>query len=271
MIAAVACFTILDTILKILVQRHDPWFLAWGRNLFQVAYLTAMMPWLGRERMLRTSRPLLHAARGGLLLLSTVFIILALRHLPMAQTYAITFSTPLIATVVAALALGERPSPARWSCIVVGLAGVLVALQPTAPAAGVHLLFPLAMAVSNALFHVLTRYAGRDEDPLALLFYVALFACLTVSVGLPWMWETMPVAGWALLGVGGAFGTLAHVLMIQAFRRVPTAVASPMVYTQIVFAGVLGFAVFGEIPTAATLVGGGIVAASGIALICTKD
>jgi drug/metabolite transporter (DMT)-like permease len=126
MIAAVACFTTLDTILKILVQHHDPWFLAWGRNLFQVAYLTALMSWLGRERMLRTSRPLLHAARGGLLLLTTVFIILALRHLPMAQTYAITFSTPLIATVVAALALGERPSSARWIWIVLGLAGVLV-------------------------------------------------------------------------------------------------------------------------------------------------
>jgi hypothetical protein len=66
------------------------------------------------------------------------------------------------------------------------------------------------MAISNALFHVLTRYAGRDEDPLALLFYVAFFACFAVSAGLPWVWEAMSAASWGLLGVGAAFGTLAH-------------------------------------------------------------
>jgi drug/metabolite transporter (DMT)-like permease len=267
MILAVTCFTALDTILKYLVQRHDPWFLAFGRNLFQVLYLVALMPFFGARRMLAMKRPAVHVGRGALLLLTTVFIVLALRHLPMSQTYAITFSTPLIATVLAALVLHEHPSLRRWLFIVAGFGGVLVALQPTAPEAGLHLLYPLAMASANAMFHVLTRYAGRDEDPFALLFYVAFFALVMVAPALPWIWEAMTPSEWGLLALGGAFGTLAHLFLIEAFRRAPTAVVSPMIYTQIVSAMIFGFVVFGEIPTAATLLGAAIVAASGIALI----
>jgi drug/metabolite transporter (DMT)-like permease len=271
MVVAVLCFTLLDTALKVLVQRHDPWFLAWGRNLFQVLYLTALMPVIGARRMLRMRRPLVHVGRGALLLLSTVSIVLALRHLPMAQAYAITFSAPLMATIIAAITLGERPSRWRWLCIVVGFLGVLVALQPTAPGAGPHLLYPLAMALATALFHVLTRYGGRDEDPFALAFYVALFALLIVSTGLPWFAERMSAADWALLGIGSAFSTLGHLLLIEAFRRAPTAVVSPMTYTQMVAASGLGFIVFGETPTLATAVGGLIVAASGVALVRTRS
>jgi drug/metabolite transporter (DMT)-like permease len=270
MIAAVFCFTGLDTVLKVLVERHDPWFLAWSRNLFQVLYLTALMPLLGAGRMLRMRRPLVHVSRGALLLLTTVFIVLALRHLPMAQAYAITFSAPLMATIIAAVTLGERPSGWRWLWIMVGFFGVVVALQPTAPGAGPHLLYPLAMALATALFHVLTRYGGQEEDPLALVFYVAFFALLLVTVGLPWFAESMTAADWALLGFGSAFGTFGHLLLIEAFRRAPTAVISPMIYTQMVAASALGFVVFGETPTLATALGGLIVAASGIALIRAK-
>jgi drug/metabolite transporter (DMT)-like permease len=113
MIIAVANFSSLDTILKVLVAHHGPGFMVWGRNLFQVVYLCALVPVFGPGRMLRTRRPTVQIARGLLLVLSTIFVVLALRVMPLAQTYAIGFSTPLIATVIAAISLGERASPAR--------------------------------------------------------------------------------------------------------------------------------------------------------------
>jgi drug/metabolite transporter (DMT)-like permease len=137
--------------------------------------------------MLRTRRPVVQTARGLLLVLSTIFVVLALRVMPLAQTYAIGFSTPLIATVVAAIALGER--------------------------------------------------AAGD---------------------------------WALLAVGGAFGTLGHLLLIEAFRRAPTAVVSSMLYTQIVTASSLGYLVFGDVPGIPTLLGAAIVAASGFAIVRSR-
>lgn len=270
MVAATFCFVALDSVLKTLAAHHDVLFLAWGRNLFQVAYLVALMPWLGARRMLVTRHPAVQVVRGALLVATTVFIVLALRAMPLAQTYAITFSTPLIATILAALFLKEHPSMARWGWIVVGFVGVVVALRPTAPEAGAHLLFPLAMAVANAAYHVLTRAIASDEEPLAMLFHVAFFALVITTAALPWSWSAMSAPEWGLLAVGGAFGTLAHLLLVQAFRMAPTAVVSPMIYTQIVAACVLGYVVFGEVPTLATLIGAGIVVASGIALIRSK-
>lgn len=271
MVGATFCFVSLDSILKLLAARHDVLFLAWGRNLFQVLYLAALMPFLGARRMLATRHPRVQAARGAMLVGTTVFVVLALKAMPLAQTYAITFSAPLIATILAMVFLGERPSRMRWVWILIGFGGVLVALQPTAPDAGAYLVFPLAMALANACYHVLTRAIAGDEEPLAMLFHVGFFALLIASLALPWSWSAMAAWEWGLLAIGGGFGTLAHLLLIAAFRRAPTAVVSPMIYTQIVAACLLGYVVFGEVPTLATLLGAAIVVASGIGLIRSKE
>ena len=270
MVLATFCFVGLDSILKLLAARHDVLFLAWGRNLFQVAYLVALMPLFGARRMLATRHPAIQLCRGAMLVATTVFVVLALKAMPLAQTYAITFCAPLIATILAMVFLNERPSPARWAWILVGFAGVMLALQPTAPEAGAFLLFPLAMALANAGYHVLTRAIADDEDPLAMLFHVAFFALLITSLALPWSWSAMAAWEWGLLAVGGGFGTLAHLLLIQAFRMAPTSIVSPMIYSQIIAACLLGYLVFGEVPTPATLLGAGIVVASGIALIRSR-
>jgi drug/metabolite transporter (DMT)-like permease len=270
MVSATFCFVGLDSILKTLAARHDVLFLAWGRNFFQVVYLIALMPAFGAHRMLFTRHPGIQVARGALLVATTVLIVLALRSMPLAQTYAITFSTPFIATMLAAFFLNERTSSWRWIWISVGFLGVVVALQPGAPDAGAYLLFPVGMALANAAYHVLTRAIAKDEEPLAMLFHVAFFALLITSAALPWSWSRMSPWEWALLAVGGALGTVAHMMLIQAFRIAPTSVVSPMIYSQIIAACLLGYVLFGEVPTLATVLGAGIVVLSGTALLRAK-
>ncbi len=270
MVLATFCFVSLDSILKLLAGRHDVLFLAWGRNLFQVLYLLALLPLFGARRMLATRHPVIQFARGAMLVGTTVFVVLALKAMPLAQTYAVTFSAPLIATILAAIFLREWPSWRRWLWIVVGFCGVLVALQPGAPQAGGHLAFPLAMALANAGYHVLTRAIAADEEPVAMLFHVGFFALLITTMALPWSWSAMAGWEWGLLAIGGLFGTLAHLLLIQAFRMAPTAIVSPMIYSQIIAACLIGYLVFGEVPTPATLLGAAIVVASGVALIRSK-
>ncbi len=270
MVAATFCFVSLDSILKALAARHDVLFLAWGRNLFQMLYLMALMPFVGVRRMVVTRHPVVHALRGLLLVVTTVFVVLSLKVMPMAQTYAITFSTPLIATILAAIFLKEPVSGQRWFWILAGFAGVMFALQPQAPSAGLYLALPLVMAFANAIFHVLTRSIAADEDPLAMLFLVAAAAMAITGLFLPWSWSSMTSPEWGLLAIGGLFGTMAHLLLVLAFRLAPTSVVSPMIYSQIVAACVLGYLVFGEVPTASTLVGACIVVISGVALIRSK-
>jgi drug/metabolite transporter (DMT)-like permease len=271
MVLSVALLTCLDTILKVLAARYDPVFLAWGRNLAQVVYLGLLIPIVGPARMLRIARPWVHAARGACLLGTTVLIVLSLQRLPMAQTYAVTFSTPLLATGLAIVFLGESVSLRRLLLIAAGFGGVLVALNPGGISDGTALMFPLGMAGCNAVFHVLTRFGGRDESPYALLFYVAVVAMLLATPALPFVAAPLALSDGALLAAGGALGTAAHLCMIGAFRIAPTAIVSPMVYSQIIVAGLLGFVLFGEAPTLSTLVGAAIVAGSGILLLRVKD
>lgn len=265
MSGAMLCLVTLDTILKYLVADHGVGMLTTVRNLVQVVAMLALTPFLGAG-ILRTKRLGLNMLRGLCLVATTVFITLALAELPMAKVYSITFSAPLIATLLAVAVLGERANWRQWLCIAAGFAGVLVALNPGGPSFGLAVLYPLAMATANAVFHVLTRLM-RDEEPLALVFWAALMALGFCVAALPWIYEPLTPRAWALIVVGGLFGTMAHVLMAQAFRRAPTAIVSPMVYTQIAWAALMGYLVFAEVPTPIVLFGAAVVAGSGIALI----
>ena len=267
MVAATFCFTALDSILKILVARHNVGFLAFTRYLTQFLCMLALMPLVGTRAMLPRHAPFIHLMRGVALIGTTVLIVMALRVLPMAQTYAITFSAPLISVILAWIVLRERVSWQRFGLILMGFVGVLVALQPGSTQAGWALLLPLGMALANACFHVMTRAIAAGEEPLALVFSSCSVALGLTALALPWTYTTMNAADWGLITLGGVFGTLAHLLLGQAFRVAPTAVVSPMIYTQIISAGALGYLVFSEVPTLSTVLGSAIVAGSGIALV----
>jgi len=264
MLGAMLCFTTLDSALKALAQDYPLGPIVFGRNLVQVVMLAAVARMIAPDA-LRTRRVGLHLARGAALVATTVFITLSLTHLPMTQTYAITFSTPLLATLMAAVALGEHPRPLQWLCLVAGFGGVLVALDPTTTLT-FALLFPLGMATANALLYVLTRYGGRTESAISMVFWAGLGALVVSTLGLA-AYVPMPPSAFLLLGAGSVIGTCGQLMMAAAFRRAPTAVVSPLLYSQIIWAMLLGWLLFDEIPTATAILGAVIVAASGIGVI----
>ncbi len=264
MLSAMLCFTAMDSTLKYLAAAHPIGPLVFGRNLVQVMVLAGVARAFA-PHALRTRRLGLHLARGICLVATTVLMTLSLHHLPMAQTYALTFSAPLLATLLALFALGEHPRPLQWVCLVVGFGGVLIALDP-AGALSLALLFPLAMASANATFYVLTRFGGRTESAIALVFWAGLFALGLSVLGLLG-YTPMPLSSWLLLGAGSLVGTGGQLMMAAAFRRAPTAVVSPLLYTQIVWAMLVGFLVFDEVPTISAAIGAVVVALSGIGVV----
>ncbi|MGF1649821.1 MAG: DMT family transporter [Hyphomicrobiaceae bacterium] len=270
MILSVLCFTSLDAINKVLVQSYSAFFLSWGRSAVQLVLLLALIPLIGASTMMRTSRPLLQAARGACIAGVSLCVTLAVRHYPLTETYVIGFLTPFLATVIAAVVLAERATALQWTLITLGFTGVLVALQPTSPDLAWTILFPIGFAVINAVYFVLTRLGGRTDGPWAQLFYVGLFATLALSVLLPWTWQTPTPAAGALILCAGALGTLGHMFLIKAFASAPTAVVAPMVYFQIIWSSAIGYAVFGDVPAATTWIGAAVVVVAGVALIRTQ-
>jgi len=264
MLGAMLCFTSLDSVLKMLATQYPLGPIVFWRNLVQVVMLAAVARMIAPDA-LRTRRVGLHLARGAALVATTVFITLSLTHLPMTQTYAITFSTPLLATLMAAVALREHPRPLQWVCMVAGFCGVLVALDPTTTLT-TALLFPLGMATANALLYVLTRYGGRTESAISMVFWAGLGALVVSTLGLA-AYVPMPPSAYLLLLVGSVLGTCGQLLMAAAFRRAPTAVVSPLLYSQIVWAMLLGWLLFDETPTTTAILGAIIVAGSGIGVL----
>lgn len=268
MVLSVMSFTCLDTVLKMLVGSHDLWALAWARSLMQVLYLALLIPFIGASRMVAVKRPMLQLVRGFCLAATTVAILLSLRHMTLTQTYVAMLSAPLVAAALSGVALSERTTATQWLWIVAGFAGVVIALDPSAPEIGWFLTYAVAMAVALGAYHVLTRLAARVEQPLPQLFYVGLFATLLLTPALfLFASESLPPAIWGWIALAGAFGTCAHFLLILAFSYAPPAVVSPMIYTQIIWAAIAGYLVFAEVPTLGTFIGALIVAASGMAIL----
>jgi drug/metabolite transporter (DMT)-like permease len=231
----------------------------------QVALMLALVPWLGR-RVLRMQLPAIQFGRGVALVASSALAVVSLRYVPITQTYAIGFSAPLIASLIAIVVIGERLHWRQAVCIVAGLTGVVTALDPGAPNFGPELLWPLGLACGNATLHVLTRL-GRAEDPLASVMWSGAFAFAIAACALPWTFEPLPLSAWALLVGGGVCVTIGQLLMVEAFRRAPTAVVSPIVYVQFIWSIISGVLVFGETPGPKVIGGAVAVALSGIALL----
>lgn len=259
------CFTVHDTVLKALVVDHGVGMLITIRLGVQVVAMLALVPWLG-GRVVRLQLPAVQFGRGLSLIGGAALAALSLRYVSLAQTYAIGFSAPLIAALIAILLLRERLGWRQALCILAGFFGVVAALDPGAPSFGVVLLLPLALAFSNAMLHVLTR-VGRSEEPLASVLWSAAVAFAISLCALPWTFEALPLSALVLQIVGGAAATAGQLLMVEAFRRAPTAVVSPIVYTQFIWSAISGAIFFGEMPGLGVIVGAVMVAVSGIALV----
>jgi drug/metabolite transporter (DMT)-like permease len=266
-VGAVACFSVLDGVIKSLSTRHPVPLLVWARWGFQVL---AMLVWLAPKMgvgMLRTRRLPMQLLRGVLLVGSSLFFMTALSHLPLADATALNYTTPTIVIILAIVFLNERLTPARLAFVVAGLAGMLMIVQPGAEIFKGTSLFALGSAGCYAVYQITTRMVA-DEDPRVSLFYPALVGTLLMSFVWPWFGSRIDVA-WSdvawLAGIG-VLGTIGHFLLILAFQRAPASALTPFTYIQVVFATLIGWLAYGDFPGTLTLAGMALIAGSGLLL-----
>jgi len=266
-VGATLCFTSLDTIVKHLSVTYPVLLLVWARWLFQ-AVATAV--WLGpkmRLDLVRTKRPLLQIARGVTIVVCGLLFMTALKSLPLADATAINFTSPVLVIIGARLYLRERLTPARIAFIVAGIVGMLLVVQPGSEIFRGASLLVLVGACIYASYQIMTRLAA-DENPRVSLFYLALTASVLTTPLLPFLDipRNMPLADAALVCAAGILGTVGHFLFILAFQRAPASALTPFTYMQLVWAMVLGWIVFGDLPDGFSTVGMFVIAGSGLTM-----
>ncbi len=191
----------------------------------------------------------------------------AFSTLPLTQVYAILFTTPLLITILSIPLLGEKVGRHRWAAVIVGLTGVLIVLRPGGQEIQLGHMAAMAGAMASALAAVIIRRLGRAERPMVLMMWPMLGNFVATGAAMSISYKPMELVHLAMTGVIAALGLAAGFLVILAYRAGEAAIVAPMQYSQILWATLYGWFLFGEGVDPATLVGAAVIIASGIYIV----
>lgn len=263
--AAVFLFAAGDTAGKVLYATWNiPLMLAVRYALNAALLLALLLPRHGAA-LFRVNRWGLVALRAGVLGVSSVFFGLALQRMPVGETVAINYLAPFLVMLLAVPLLGERVGRWGWIAAAGGFLGVLLIVRPGGGLDPLGVVFALLTALGTVGYHLLTRFLTRSESTVAMLVWTALLGTIGYGVTLPWtLYGPVPEMSDILLMIGLAVAsTFGHFLFTAGYREAPASYLAPVNYLHIVWATLLGWAVFAHVPDALTVAGMAAVLASG--------
>lgn len=261
-------FAVLDATAKHLTQTFSIPMLVWARYLVHCLLMVVFLgPRLGRG-LVATRRPGRQVVRAFLLLGCTGFGFAAFARMPLAETTAIAFTAPLLVALLAGPWLKETLSAGGWLAVLAGFGGTLLIARPGGEVTAEGLALALLAAACYAVYQILTRQLAATEKAVSMLFYTALVGAVAMTLFLPLYWQgPLPSAGEGLLICAlGILGGCGHFLLIRAFAHAPASTLSPFIYLQLVWAILLGAAVFGHWPDGLSLLGAAVIVGSGLYL-----
>lgn len=206
--------------------------------------------------------------RGALMLVSASGAYICLQYVPVGELTAILMLTPLVITLLASLLLRERVSGLTWLLVAGGMSGALIVVRPQGSHLNIGMFLPLLLVAVNACYQIVTSKMVRTEDPGTMHFYTGLIGLVFATLALPWNWAPMkdPVL-WMLVSLLGVFGSLGHYFLIKGYQKAPASHISPYLYSQIAFATLAGWAIFGHVPDRWTFLGIGLIAVCGLVAV----
>ncbi len=262
--ASMLMFACMDAMSKFLVQDYPVVEALWVRYVIFTGFALLIARPRGIRQTWRSTRPWLQAGRALLSLVENGIFVVCFVYLPLAETHAVAATSPLLVVLLSVLVLRERAGLQRWLAVVVGLAGVLLIIRPGFATLTWPLLLPLSGALLWAVYQVLVRLLARGDSPETTLLWSAGVGLAAISLVVPFQWHMPDAQAWLLLVCIGVLGSLAHFALIKALDFAEASAVQPYGYTLLVWASVLGFLVFGNVPGPWTIVGGCVVVAGGL-------
>lgn len=274
-VTSALAFSLMSAGVKSLTDRYPVGELVFFRSAFALLPLFAWLAWQGNlVASIRTSNLKGHMLRSIIGSCGMFSGFAALTFLPLSDAVALGYAAPLMVVVLAALVLKERVRGYRWGAVLVGFLGVLIMLAPHLGAhgpavggAGIGVVFALMGAVCSACATIQVRRLTGTETTGAIVLY---FTLLCTLLGL-----STVVLGWRMPGPGelaflvlmGILGGIGQILLTESYRYGDASLIAPFEYTTMIWAVLIGWFVFGQLPQPAVAVGGVIVAAAGIFVV----
>ncbi|MBB5514253.1 S-adenosylmethionine uptake transporter [Rubricella aquisinus] len=266
-LAAFGLFSTHDVIVKYLGGTYSPIQILFFSVLFGFPLVTIALLQDRTDSNLIPRHPWWTALRTGAAVVVGISAFYAFSVLPLAQTYAILFMTPLLITILSVPLLGEVVRLRRWAAVVIGLVGVFVVLDPAASDLGLGHLAALLAATGSAIAAIVMRKIGGEERSVVMMLYPMVANFVVMGSLLPFVYVPMPAQHLGAVALIALLGSLAAFLVIQSYKRAEAVVVAPMQYSQILWATGFGFVLFGERPEQNVVIGAAIIVASGVYIL----
>lgn len=262
LIASTVVFSVADVITKQLASTLPPPEVAWMRYVTFALFIIPFVLIKGGPALFRSQRPCLQVVRGLGMVGSSIMFIQSLPHLPVADATAIFFVSPILIMALSVLFLGESVGWRRWTAAAFGLLGVMIIIRPGTGAFQSAAFLPILSASSWAVGAVVTRKITGDHA-LTTLAYSALVGSAVLSALMPFNWVTPNGTEIALGLCMGILFAIGHWFVVLAYRHGNASLIAPFSYVQLIWAGSLGYLVFGTLPDSWTITGACLIAISG--------
>jgi drug/metabolite transporter (DMT)-like permease len=270
-LGAFAVYATHDAIVKLMGASYSPFQLIFFSVLFSFPLAMGMIIRDPHPGTLLPAHPGWVAIRTVAGVITGISAFYAFTVLPLAQVYAIVFATPLLITMLAIPILGERVRIRRWLAVFVGLAGVLIVLQPGHAPLSLGHLAALTAAVGGSVASIIVRKIGQEERPVVLLLYPMIANFVVSGTILPFVYRPMPIEHLGIMAAMSVIGWAGGVIIIQAYKTAEAAIVAPMQYSQIIWATVYGLLFFDETLDRLTMIGAAVIIASGLYIVLRES
>ena len=260
-----------DVIVKYLGANYSSFQVVFFSVLFGFPLVTLMLVGDIKSANLRPFHPWWVALRTLSVLLSGFCAFYAFSALPLAQTYAMLFTMPMIITMLSIPLLGERVGIHRWAAVVVGLVGVMIVIRPGSSDFTLGHFAALTSAACASLSSIIVRKIGKNERDIVLILFPMLGSFLIMGALMPFDYKPMPLVDLGAVALLAAMAFGAMWFMIGAYKLGDAVVVAPMQYSQILWATVYGSIFFNEPPDGQTLIGISVIILSGLYIVLRES
>jgi drug/metabolite transporter (DMT)-like permease len=265
MVLGIFLFCCNDALGKWLLGTYSVWQMLLIRSIGAIVLLSPFI-WRERASFAAAPRPGLQVLRVLLSVTESIMFFWALSYLPLADTVTFYLAAPIYVTAISALFLKERVGWRRWSAVVVGFIGVIIALRPSSATLTWPALIAVVGSLGFAVFLIITRMLRGTSE---VVLVTGQFGTMLVVAGsiAPLGWVAPGALDLGLMLVLGVVAMSAFACMNRSLKLAPASVVVPYQYTMIVWAVVLGWLVFGDVPDAFTLTGAAIIIGAGLYIL----
>jgi drug/metabolite transporter (DMT)-like permease len=263
---AISCFSLMSVLIKLASEGGIVLLeLVFWRQAFALPIVLAIIWWGPGLASVATDRPVAHAVRSVMGLVSIVLTFGAVTLLPLAEATILSYATPIFATILSVLFFNEKVGLRRALAVTAGFAGVLLVAQPAGSdlrPLGVAAGALGALAVALVSFHI--RDLGRTEPATTTVFWFTLISTAVLLLPLPLVFAPHDAGQWLLLAGIGTMGGIAQMAMTSSLKYAPVSVVVGMDYISLVWSTLAGWLIWSQLPAPATWIGGAIIIGSGL-------